>query len=108
MAIQQVLIDDLDGSTSDILTVRFAIDGRDYAIDLSPEHRAEFREVLAPYVKVARNGTHRAPVAARVAGHRRTSASSIRKWANDNGFAVGDRGRISSQIREAYDRAQQN
>lgn len=106
MAIQQVLIDDIDGTTSDILTVRFAIDGRDYAIDLSPDNRAQFRDVLAPYVRVARNGSHRNG-SARIQP-RRSSASAIRKWANENGFSVGDRGRISSQVREAYDSAQQN
>lgn len=36
----------------------------------------------------------------------RAEASAIREWARANGFSVGDRGRISSEIAGAYARAQ--
>jgi hypothetical protein len=46
---QQVIVqfvDDLDGSVASG-TVEFALDGKDYAIDLSDENAAKLREVLA-------------------------------------------------------------
>ena len=48
-----VLVDDLDGSPADE-TVNFALDGRNYEIDLSKEHAAELREFLKPYMKKGR------------------------------------------------------
>ena len=44
-----VLVDDIDGSDAEE-TVSFALDGRDYEIDLSKKNAARLREVLAPYV----------------------------------------------------------
>jgi DNA-binding LytR/AlgR family response regulator len=69
--IQVLLIDDLDGSQADG-TVRFALDGTEYQIDLNAEHAAALREALARYVSAARRagggarrparGGRRAPV----------------------------------------------
>ncbi len=91
-----VLVDDLDGSEA-VETVSFAIDGRDYEIDLSSKNATKLRDVLAPYVGHARRG----------GGRKRSrgngpSPSDIRSWARENGFTVPDRGRVSSQVREAY------
>ena len=36
------------------------------------------------------------------AGSSRSSAGDIREWAKANGFEVSERGRISSEVREAY------
>jgi hypothetical protein len=47
-------VDDLDGSISADETVRFAIDGEDYEIDLSAVHAAELRYSLNIYVGAAR------------------------------------------------------
>lgn len=30
------------------------------------------------------------------------NVKAVRKWANENGYSVGDRGRISGEIRQAY------
>lgn len=47
-----VLIDDLDGTEAEE-TVKFAIDGVAYEIDLTGEHAAGMRAALAPFVGVA-------------------------------------------------------
>lgn len=53
-----IMIDDVDGTEStepgEINTVRFALDGVEYEIDLTDEHDQELREVLAPYIAVGR------------------------------------------------------
>ena len=51
--IQVLLIDDLDGSEADG-TVRFALDGTEYEIDLNAEHAQALRHALARYVHAAR------------------------------------------------------
>jgi len=47
------LEDDLDGGPADE-TIRFAIDGAGYEIDLRASHADAFRQQLAPYVEHAR------------------------------------------------------
>ena len=91
-----VLVDDIDGTEAEE-TVSFAIDGRDYEIDLSKRNADKLREALAPYVGHARRG----------GGRRRNrtggpSPADIRTWARENGFSVPDRGRVSANVREAY------
>ncbi len=53
------LVDDLDGGDADE-TVKFALDGIQYEIDLSDKNAAKLRDVFAQYVasgsKVARGG----------------------------------------------------
>ena len=91
-----VLVDDIDGTEAEE-TVSFAIDGRDYEIDLSTANAEKLREALALYVGHARRG----------GGRRRNRAggpspADIRAWARENGFSVPDRGRVSANVREAY------
>ena len=98
--VQIHLEDDLDGGPADH-TVSFALDGKDYEIDLSEEEAEEFTRVMAPYTAAAR----------RVGGRRSTSRpvspdreqlAAIRRWATENGYKVSDRGRIAKDIVEAY------
>lgn len=91
-----VLVDDIDGAEAEE-TVSFSLDGRDYEIDLSAKNAAKLRDALAPYVGHARRGGGRKR--SRSGG---PSPSDIRSWARENGFNVPDRGRVSSQVREAY------
>ena len=49
-----VLIDDLDGSDSDVQTVAFAIAGQAYEIELGPASRAQLDAALQPYVRAGR------------------------------------------------------
>ena len=52
------LIDDIDGSEASE-TVVFGLDGTTYEIDLSEAHAEDLREVLSPYVSVARRAGSR-------------------------------------------------
>lgn len=98
-----VLIDDVDGSEA-VESVTFGLDGVSYEIDLSEEHASELRAALSPWASSAR----------RVAGRTRKASASkggsnetpqIRAWAKDQGFEVSERGRISKEIRDAYEAA---
>ncbi len=99
------LVDDLDGSTAEE-QVEFTMDGRSYEIDLSAANSARLREALAPFVSAAR----------RTSGRRRSTASTvtarpstdreqnqaIREWAQQQGMKISERGRIPSNVLEAY------
>lgn len=94
-----VLVDDLDGSDADE-TVSFALDGKEYEIDLSAKNAQKLRDAFAPYVGHARKAAGRRR--GRAAANAGASPADIRAWARDNGFNVPDRGRVSSEVREAY------
>jgi hypothetical protein len=104
-----VLVDDLDGGEADE-TVKFAIDGVQYEIDLSKKNAAKIREVLAPYVavgtRVGRGGVlagGRAATRTRsTAGGDRDQNRAIREWAQSKGIPVSDRGRIKQEIVDRY------
>ncbi len=107
-------IDDLDGSDASG-TFDFAVDGRQYQIDLSDENAAKLRDALAPYVGAARiaggrgRGGPRAArqtvVADKPARSNRDETAAIREWARANGHTVSDRGRIAKSVVEAYQAA---
>lgn len=105
------MVDDLDGSEA-TQTVPFSLDGILYEIDLSDVNAAHLRDELAKYVasgtrtggrklRLATGQSAAAPVAAT-----REKNQEIRGWAQDNGYAVSDRGRLSAEVVEAYEAAQ--
>ena len=103
-----VLVDDIDGSEA-AETVSFGLDGTTYEIDLNDANAAALRDALATYVGHGRKVGNaprrgRRPSSAAAAG-RGPSAKEIRDWARENGFDVPDRGRVSAEVREAYDKA---
>lgn len=104
--VQVVLVDDLDGGPADE-TVTFSLDGVAYEIDLSTENAAKLREAMATWVGLSRRVGGRAKPGRRVSGApRRGSASGdVRAWGRANGFEVSERGRISAELRAAYDAA---
>jgi hypothetical protein len=104
-----VLVDDIDESEA-AETVSFGLDGVQYEIDLSEENAASLRDALGPYIGHARraggrrrgSGPGRTAAAARASG---PSAAEVRAWARENGHDVPDRGRVSAEVRQAYDAA---
>ena len=97
-----VLVDDIDQSEADE-TISFALDGKNFVIDLNTKHAAALRDAMAPYIGHARpDGGRRATGSRRSARTSGSSAGDIREWAKANGFDVSERGRISSEVREAY------
>jgi len=97
------LEDDLDGGDA-TETVAFGLDGRSYEIDLNDKNAKTLRDSLATYVAAARRSGNRA---SRAKGRTQmgTSAREIRDWARSNGHKVPDRGRIPSDVREAFESA---
>lgn len=97
------LSDDLDGSPA-AETVRFALDGREYEIDLSAEHARTMRDSLDAYVRAGRRTTATGRPYRRI----RVPADPkvIRAWAASAGVACPDRGRIPRRVIEAFERAQ--
>lgn len=109
------LVDDIDGSDADE-TIPFALDGVRYEIDLSEDNAGELRDALAQYVEHARrtggrktSRTALGPATVAAVSKPRTAADreqnqAIRAWAKKNGFDVADRGRIPSDVVDAYHR----
>lgn len=104
-----VLVDDIDGSEA-TETVTFGLDGATYEIDLTDAHAASLRAALEPYVNAGRKagGTRRngrRSSASNTPAASGPSAKEIRDWARENGWDVPDRGRVSAEVREAYEAA---
>jgi hypothetical protein len=104
------LVDDLDGSVLEPgtgSTLRFALEGRQYEIDLSSSNADRLRAALAPFIAAGRSvaGSRSTGSARRSARGASGELAAIRSWAQAQGFSVGDRGRISAEVREAYERA---
>ncbi|GAA1914983.1 Lsr2 family protein [Nocardioides lentus] len=105
-----LLVDDIDESEASE-TVAFGLDGTSYEIDLNDEHAAQLREALATYIGHARKAGGRprrggsAPRRAAASSSDGPSAKDVREWARENGWEVPDRGRVSTEVREAYEAA---
>lgn len=97
------MTDDLDGSEAGE-TVVFALDGTTYEIDLNAAHAAELRELLAPFVAVARRAgagalgtsTLRRDAVAKI------DPKAVRAWAQAEGLDVNTRGRLKVAVVERY------
>ncbi len=102
-----VLVDDLDGSDA-TQTVSFGLDGTSYELDLNDKNAAALREALSGYVGHARKvgasrrGRARKAAAATSGG---ATPAEIREWARSQGMDVPDRGRVSADVRAAYEAA---
>jgi hypothetical protein len=100
-----VLVDDIDGSDA-VETVSFGLDGVDYEIDLSDKHARQLRDALALYVGHGRRATRkRGGRRSRGSDSGGASAAEIREWARQNGWDVSERGRVSAEVRAAYEAA---
>lgn len=107
MARQRQIIEtvtcDVCGETTDQATSVTLGWGREqWELDLCPTHNAELSSQFESWTANAR----------RVAGRTRSSSAkssrdggdsnAIREWARASGYKVGDKGRISAEVREAY------
>ncbi|MBM6406036.1 Lsr2 family protein [Phycicoccus sp. CSK15P-2] len=103
--VQVLLVDDVDKESPADETVTFALDGVSYEIDLTNDNAAKLRDALAMWIGHAeRTGGRRST--GRVPGRgQRRNVSAIREWARENGYDVSERGRISTEVQEAYEKA---
>ncbi len=106
--VQVHLLDDIDGGKADE-TLKFALDGTNYEIDLSAKHAEKLRRSLDKFVQAARR-VGRGPVTATGRGRTGSSARSdrvqnqaIRDWAKRRGIGLNERGRIPRGIIEQYE-----
>jgi len=100
--IQTLFIDDIDGGEAEG-TVRFALDGAAYEIDLSARHGDELRDALRGYIAHARKVGTTARRGTR--GPRKPSAFdtvAARAWARENGYDVKERGRVPAGVIAKY------
>jgi hypothetical protein len=100
------LIDDLDGDQA-TSTVQFGLEGKDYEIDLSDSNTERLHDVLADFVAAARKVGSAGPVVRRsvnaaAAKVDREQNQAIREWARRRGMKVSDRGRIPTEVVDAY------
>jgi hypothetical protein len=117
--VQVILVDDVDGGEAKE-TVSFALDGVSYEIDVSEANAGKLRDALAPWVgharrlggrsgggggTRARSGGGGSGGSGRSRGNSKHDLSDVRSWARENGFQVSDRGRVSSEVIAAYEKA---
>lgn len=111
------LVDDLTGEEAEnISTVEFALDGVTYELDLTDENSTKLHDALSQYAQAGRKiGARRrgGPRPGRVinstggtAGYNRETLKSIREWAKKIGHNVSDRGRLSTEVMQAWQTAQ--
>lgn len=103
------MVDDIDGSTDDVVTCAFGLGDSHFEIDLNAAHREELESVLERFIAAAR------PVrTAKPSRQRRPAETSrtdrdlthkIRQWAKENGHEVSERGRLPKTLIEAYEAA---
>lgn len=99
-----VLVDDIDGSDA-TETIAFGLDGATYEIDLNDKHAAALRDALSGYLGHARKVTTSRGRKAKTSTSG-PSARELRDWARSNGYEVSDRGRVPSNVRDAFEAAQ--
>jgi hypothetical protein len=106
------LINDLDGSEiaeGGGERVEFSICGVDYQIDLSATNAAKFDKALKPFVDGAmklRGGRGgRGKTTSSRGSASKEHLTAIRAWARKNGHEVSDRGRIKTEVVEAFEAA---
>ena len=108
--VQTLFIDDIDGGEAEG-TVRFALDGTEYEIDLNAMHTEELRSALGKYVTHARKvgaGSRRGGRGAGKAGRGVGGAlntTEIRNWAREQGYDIKDRGRVPADVVAKYQAA---
>ena len=93
------LQDDIDGSDA-TETVRFALDGVEWEIDLSERNANRLRNSLRDFIAHARKvggKSQRKP-----ASSSEIDAKLVRQWAEANGIEVNPRGRIPTEVFERY------
>ena len=107
------LVDDLDGTVIEAgagRTVSLSLDGRGWELDLSDANIEKLKAALDPFLSAARSTGSRGSASRPAAPRRARTASAkelaaVRTGASENGYAVGNRGRISAEVRDAYDSA---
>jgi hypothetical protein len=105
--IQTLFIDDIDGGEAEG-TVRFALDGSEFEIDLNAKHTDELRSALGKYIEHARKVGGRTTRQTATRGGRKPSTVdtvAVRSWARENGIDIKERGRVPANVVAKYQAA---
>ncbi|MCZ4590493.1 MULTISPECIES: Lsr2 family protein [Rhodococcus] len=112
-------VDDIDGTPiaeGKGETIAFSVNGIDYQIDLSAKNAKEFHKKLDHYIdhatKVGGRKNRSAgtlttgdEVNRRPVRRDREHVGAVREWAREQGYDIGVRGRIPTEIADAYNAA---
>ena len=112
MAQRILLVDDVDGSDSDVQNVSFGYKGTDYSIDLSDKNREKLEKALAPFLEHAEKVSGRSASVSHI-GPRSASKSNpertkrIKAWADQQEprLEYSPQGRLPGHIVAAYEEA---
>ena len=80
--------DDLGGNGT-AQPVQISLNGRKVTVDLNKRNLGDLERKLAKYFDAGQ-------------GNAPANNAEIRAWANQNGHQIGQRGRISAEVREAF------
>ncbi len=102
--IETVTCDKCGQETDDPTGVTLGWGREQWELDLCPTHNGELSAEFERWTSNARRasgrgGSTRSPSAASGGSG---DVGAMREWARSNGFKVGDKGRISSEVRDAY------
>jgi hypothetical protein len=113
--IETVTCDVCGQETDDPTGVTLGWGREQWELDLCPDHNAELSREFERWTANARRASGRGgsgggrSTGGRSAGSGGSSnggaggdIGAIREWARNNGFKVGDKGRIAAEVREAY------
>jgi hypothetical protein len=102
-----VKIDDLDGKDldGDANAIAFSVRGVDYTIDLSDKNAEKFDKALEPFVNAAQKVGGRRLSRRGKALNPPGTLHAVREWGKAQGLKVSDRGRVSREVRDAYEAA---
>jgi hypothetical protein len=102
------LVDDIDGTEitdGEGQTIRFAIDGTSYEIDLTTDNAEKLRDALQPYIDNGRHTRTTTPQprsTSTSSTNSRQELTAAREWLKSNGHQVSDRGRVPNKLLELY------
>ena len=86
----------------------FTVEGQSFECELCDDHLAEFREAMEVWSSHARQAgagrSGRSGGRGR-GGSRGASTAEVREWARGQGMEVSSHGRVSAELRAAYDAA---
>lgn len=121
MAKRVVLVDDFDGTEipeGDAGgTVHFSLGDEHYEMDLNAKNLAKLTKAMEPFASKAlavdppqpepvRRGRGPAKMTrTKVTGDSPEYRAAVRAWGRQNGYELGDRGRIKQEIYDSYEEA---
>ena len=105
--IVSTLIDDITGKeipAGQGESIQFTYEGMVYQIDLATKNATKFHSALQPYVSHAQKLGRAGNVTAlrRTAKNTDIDTQAVRSWAESNGYKISPRGRIKTEIVDAF------